>query len=44
MMSMKGEEPHSNMMDSMPEEEEDLPLIAETEMTVSHLRREREMW
>lgn len=43
MMSMKGEERHLNMMDSMPEEEEDFPLIAETEMTVSHLRREREM-
>jgi len=32
----------SNMMDS-EKEEEDSPLIAEAEMTVTHLRREREM-
>jgi len=36
-----------NLMDGedgeVEEEEEDFPLIAEAEMTVSHLRREREM-
>ena len=32
-----------NLMDEEEEEEEDFPLIAEAEMTVSHLRREREM-
>jgi hypothetical protein len=43
MMSMKGEERVLNMMDSEKEADEDFPLIAETEMTVSHLRRERDM-
>ena len=41
MMLMKSEERNLNMVDS--EQEEDFPLIAEAEMTVSHLRREREM-
>lgn len=40
----RAEEHVLNMMDSeKEEEEEDFPLIAEAEMTVSHLRREREM-
>jgi len=40
----RAEEHVLNRMDSeKEEEEEDFPLIAEAEMTVSHLRREREM-
>ena len=42
---MRVEERVLNVMDSEKagEDEEDFPLIAEAEMTVSHLRREREM-
>ena len=42
-MTRAAEEHVLNMMDSEKEAEEDFPLIAEAEMTVSHLRSEREM-
>ena len=40
---MRVDERVSNVTSSEKEEEEDIPLIAEAEMTVSHLRSEREM-
>ena len=40
---MNGEERVLNMVDSEKGADEDFPLIAQTEMTVSHLRRERNM-
>ena len=43
MMSMKGDERVLNLIDSEKEADEDFPLLAGTEMTVSHLRRERDM-